>query len=209
MSVFFHVCMVSCYHCCLGQSVAGFGYRGRLLDSCKNCFNHSFIKSSPVQWIFWQFWKPLFQSKIESRTFHFQTQSAHKCWQCISCWNPVSPFVSSKFVKLLSFQLFCYRKIIIHLSAMTGCWKTWIMDSVGPWNSNQATYCQLKPLQNDNSFSVYLKIALNHHCLSDHQTTINFHGQTRRGGNQILTYLVRGFISFHCWQDHKEAIQQV
>lgn len=88
-------------------------------------------------------------------------------------------FVPSKFAKPLSFQLFCYRKIIIHLSTMTGCWKTWIMDSVGPWNSNQATYCQLKPLQNDNSFSVYLKIALNHRRLSDHLTTINFHSQTQ------------------------------
>lgn len=43
-------------------------------------------------------------------------------------------FVPSKFVKPLSFQLFCHRKIIIHLSAMTGCWKTQLMDSVGPWN---------------------------------------------------------------------------
>lgn len=103
-----------------------------------------------------------------------------KCTQMLAAYFLLEPrvsFVPSKFVKPLSFQLFCYRKIIIHLSTVTGCWKTWIMDSVGPWNSNQATYCQLKPLHNDNSFSVYLKIALNHRCLSDHLTTINFPSQ--------------------------------
>lgn len=31
---------------------------------------------------------------------------------------------------------------------MTGCWKSWIMNSVGPWNSNQATSGQRKLLQN-------------------------------------------------------------
>lgn len=35
---------------------------------------------------------------------------------------------------------------------MTGCWKTWIIDSVGPLSSNQAPYCQLKPTHSDNSF---------------------------------------------------------
>lgn len=112
--------------------------------------------------------------------------------------EPRVSFVPSKFVKPLSFQLFCYRKIIIHLSTMTGCWKTWIMDSVGPWNSNQAIYCQLKPLQNDNSFSVYLKIALNHHCLSDHLTTINFHSQTQiwmREGKWNIDLFGKGVLS--------------
>lgn len=53
--------------------------------------------------------------------------------------EPRSPFVSSKFAKPLSFQLFCYGKMIIQLSTMTACWKTRIMDNVGAQNSNQAT----------------------------------------------------------------------
>lgn len=66
--------------------------------------------------------------------------------------EPASPLSRPSLLKPLSFQLFCYRKIIIHLSTMTGCWKTWISDSVGPLRSNQAPCCQLKPMLSDNSF---------------------------------------------------------
>ncbi len=43
-------------------------------------------------------------------------------------WKTVCPFVLSKFLKLLSAQLFCRSKIIMHLSsAERGGWKTKIM----------------------------------------------------------------------------------
>lgn len=35
-------------------------------------------------------------------------------------WKTVCPFVLSKFFKLLSAQLFCWRKIIMHLSSVKG-----------------------------------------------------------------------------------------
>lgn len=43
-------------------------------------------------------------------------------------WKTVCPFVLSKFLKLLSAQLFCRSKIIMHLSSVEeGGWKTKIM----------------------------------------------------------------------------------
>lgn len=101
------------------------------LALCCSSSKPSFIKHSPASCIFGQSGKVLLLSKTENRASHFLTHGTHKCWQCFLL-EPHVCFVPSKFVKPLSFQLFCKRKIIIHLSTVTGCWKTEIMESIGP-----------------------------------------------------------------------------
>lgn len=98
-------------------------FGGGGLDLCWTNLKPSFIKCSPASCVFGQSGKVLFLSKTENRASHFLTQSAHNRWQCFLL-EPRVCLVPSKFVKPLSFQLFCERKIIIHLSAVTGCWKT-------------------------------------------------------------------------------------
>lgn len=121
----------------------------------------SFIKHSPVSRIFGQSGKVLLLSETENRASHFLTHGAHKCCQCFLL-EPRVCFVPSKFVKPLSFQLFCKRKIIIHLSTVTGCWKTEIMDSIGP--KIPTTPLSAKYKSQYHFFpQVYLKIKL-HQC---------------------------------------------
>lgn len=103
------------------------------LDLCWTSLKPSFIKRSPALCIFGQSGKVLFLSKTENRASHFLTQSSHNRGQRFLL-EPRVCFVPSKFVKPLSFQLFCERKIIIHMSAVTECWKPQIMNNVRPQN---------------------------------------------------------------------------
>ena len=73
----------------LGARTRFLNRSGTVLNSCKTIFIHSFIKSGLCSVRIWTIsGEPLFPSKTETRTpFRFLTQSAHKCWQHISCWN--------------------------------------------------------------------------------------------------------------------------
>lgn len=129
---------------------------------------------SPASCIFGQSGKVLLRSKTENRASRFLT---HTNAGSVSCWNLASALSPSKFVKPLSFQLFCKRKIIIHPSTVTACWKTQITGSTGPKIPTaplsakyKSQYCVFP--------RVYLKIKL-HQC-----GVSSLHRQTQIGMNK-------------------------
>lgn len=179
------------------------------LKSCTNCFTHTFIKRSPVWRIFGQCGKLVFLSRTESRTFHIRAPSTHSFGSTFPVGTP---------------RLFCPIQVC----------QTAVISIVLPrenYNPPVNNDRMLENLENGYCralkfkpghllptititqfiFSVYLKIALNPYCLPDHQTTINFLSQALiwvKLENEILTWLVWGFISLNCWRHNKNSIEK-